>query len=138
MTTMKKTRSLLFLYALQWELFEPRDKKALKTRHKSTFSHFIFPRSQNTENYYFFIEFSSSFFFVFAPLKFCQKLANRLLSLLFMKLYFIDFLSSLQPLPSFHTVYFLYHFFFFIFAFKYFLSFTFNEIPDPPGGKTTA
>lgn len=55
-------------------------------------------RSQNTENYYFFIEFSSFFRFSHR-LRCCQRLANRLLSLLFMKLYFfIDFLLF-TPLP---------------------------------------
>lgn len=75
---------------------------------KFSFCALFFPLSlsplgnQNTEKkLLFFIEFS---FLVFFPhrLIFCQKLANRLLSLLFMKLYFIDFhlFASHLPAPS--------------------------------------
>lgn len=63
------------------------------------------PRSQNTENY-FFIEFSLVFSHPSVK-NFCQSLFGKslVISLLFMKLYFIDFFSSSLPAPSFSLVY---------------------------------
>lgn len=86
------------------------DGKAWKLIQRCFFS-FLVSFPFNTKNYYFFIEFSSSFSH---RLKFCQRLANRLLSLLFMKLYFIDFsllstLVKLHLLPSSLQVFFLRH-----------------------------